>query len=519
MTEQPQSGYWLDRAVAEITKQHPKGEIIVSSGASPSGSYHVGHLREILTADALAWALRQTGRQARHIHFVDDFDVFRKVPAGAGEEFAEQMGKPLYLVSDPSGDCHPNYAEHFLAELLDIFDALGMEKNIQKASINYPAGKYTESITATLTHLAKVKKIITEVSGRQLPDGWAPVQILSNANRLDEWKYTGWDAKTHTINYVDTHGKHGHINYDTGRVKLDWRLDWPARWSIWGVQVEPFGRDHASKGGSYDTGSELVQEIFGSPAPYPVPYEFINRLGETKKMSASAGTGITPHEALAIMPPEILRYFVLRSKPDRLLYFDSGLGLYNLIEEYSKVETAVLAGQSHEFSEAYKIASGGTDLQTISSVPFSHMVSVYQAALGEFDQILEILERTGYEAAVKEQKEVLKREVEYVKNWLAKYAPDEVKFEVQKDLPKVDLSNEQLKFLNALADAIENAQDLTGQSLHDLIYDHVEIAGKPSDAFRAIYRVILNKDSGPKAGWFLASLDRNWLVKRLLFKA
>ena len=103
-----------------------------------------------------------------------------------------------------------------------------------------------------------------------------------------------------------------------------------------------------------------------------------------------------------------------------------------------------------------------------------------------------------------------------LKNWLEKYAPDSVKFHVQEVLPNVDLSHEAAEFLSKLADTIEAEKDLNGQGMHDAIYAAAEVAGmKTGQAFVALYRVILGQDSGPKAGWFLASLDREWLVRRL----
>ncbi|GAH15272.1 unnamed protein product, partial [marine sediment metagenome] len=33
--------------------------------------------------------------------------------------------------------------------------------------------------------------------------------------------------------------------------------------------------------------------------------------------------------------------------------------------------------------------------------------------------------------------------------------------------------------------------------------------------FSAIYIIFIGKDSGPQAGWFLTSLDRNFVIKRL----
>jgi lysyl-tRNA synthetase class 1 len=216
------------------------------------------------------------------------------------------------------------------------------------------------------------------------------------------------------------------------------------------------------------------------------------------------------------MPPEILRYFVLKSMPKRVLYFDSGLGVYNLIDEFSKIEAEVLAGGHPEFEQAYLVASAISSERTISTVPFSHLVSVYQAARGEAGAVKEILERTGYEAVVAEQWPVIQRELGFVSNWLAKYAPENVKFAVQDAMPDVDLTAEQRGFFAHLAKTVAAERNLNGQGMHDAIYAAAEAAGvKTSQAFVAIYRVILGQDKGPKAGWFLASLDHDWLVGRL----
>ena len=76
-TTAPTSRFWLDLAVQDILAHFPTGEVVISSGISPSASYHIGHFREIMTADALTWGIKQAGRKARHIHVVDNFDPLR----------------------------------------------------------------------------------------------------------------------------------------------------------------------------------------------------------------------------------------------------------------------------------------------------------------------------------------------------------------------------------------------------------------------------------------------------------
>src|SRR3954469_14166460 len=92
---------WLKAVLDEAERRSPEGEILVESGISPSGSYHMGYLREIITCDAIVAGLKHRGRQARHIHFVDDQDGFRKVPRGLPEEYSKYLGRPLFDMPAP----------------------------------------------------------------------------------------------------------------------------------------------------------------------------------------------------------------------------------------------------------------------------------------------------------------------------------------------------------------------------------------------------------------------------------
>ncbi len=511
----PASNYWLDQIVAQIMEARPDGEIVVESGHAPSGYYTVGTLREVLTASAIALRLNQLGRKAKHIDFVDDFDAFRKVPAGVPEEWKQYIGMPLYLVPDPTGK-HGSWAEWLTGEFYGALEQMGLDAEIRWAHEEYPAGRFTKHIELALEQMDKGRQIITDLSKRELPENWSPVQILSDANNLREWEFAGWDKARQVVKWRDQGGKTGEVPYDTGRVKLDWRFDWPARWDALGVDVEPFGRDHASSGGSYDTGAAIVKQIFGGEAPIPVPYDFINQVGETKKISKSAGNAMTAAGVLEIMPGEIVRYFILKSLPGRQLVFDSGLGLYRLIDEYAKVQQEVAAGGHPELEEAYRVAAAQTDQQTISSVPFGHLVQCYQAAGGDMAKTLMILTRTGYGEVVQRERAVIERELGLVANWLDKYAPESVKFSLQTELPKVELTDVQRVFLGKLADTLEHEPAKNGQAMHDAIYAAATAAEcKPTAAFVALYRVIIGKDAGPKAGWFLAELDHDWLIARL----
>ncbi len=527
-----ESNYWLNLAVRQIVQKYPEGDLVVSSGISPSASYHIGHFRETLTADALAWGLRQAGRKVIHKHVVDNFDPLRRRYDFLPEEYEQYVGWPICLLPDPFEKCideHKTYAEHFYREFEKYAVAMGVGGEKEEKAGNfvairsyeqlYASGKMAPQIEKVVDKSDLIRQIFKEVSNRDLREGWLPLQLLGPNKSFNELKFKSIDVAAKIIVGVDESEHEHSLDYTRGEVKLNWRLDWPARWQILGVQVEPFGvQEHGAAGSSYDTGVAFSEKVFGYPAPMPAaPYGNIHLLGDNTKMSSSKGNLITPEQALQIMPAEILRYFIVRSKPERTLYFDSGVGLFNLIDEFSQIQEALSKDLTHEFADAYYFATANTTAEkVISSVPFNHLVTAYQTARGDLSQVVDILARTGWKPADKAEEEVLGREIVFVSSWLERYAPDSIKFQIQPSLPKVQLSDTQRAFLGLLAAALDKEVIADGQKMHNEIYTASEGAKiKPAEAFEALYLVILNKKAGPKAGWFLASLEHEWLVKRL----
>jgi lysyl-tRNA synthetase class 1 len=325
---------WLNKIVDQLIERHPgDDEILIESGSAPSGTYHLGHLREFLTPEAIYLELKRRGRRARHIHFVDDLDALRKVPFNVAPDYEKYLGMPLCDIPAPDGSDR-SYADYFLEDVQKVCQILGIEVEFVRSYQKYRSGFDVEAIELVLNNLDKVRGAIQTSSNRKLDDDWVPIQILVSG-RFKNRKFLGIDTTAKTINYEDQDGRAASARYDLGEVKLDWRLDWPARWWILKVAVEPFGRDHSSAGSSYDTGVQLMHDVFRAEPPLPVPYDFINMVGDTKKMSASKGTGLSALEAAEIMPAEVLRYFVFRSPASKRLYFDPVNGLVQLMDEFA----------------------------------------------------------------------------------------------------------------------------------------------------------------------------------------
>ncbi len=508
---------WLDKVIDELIARHPEGDIVVSSGVSPSGTYHLGTLREVLTAEVIAVELERRGRDSRHLHIVDDLDVLRKIPVNIPEEFSKYLGKPLCDVPAPDGS-DQSYADYFLADLLTAAAKLKLKMEVVRAHEKYRAGFFVPVIEEALEKTATIRRILEEVSGRKLEEQWTPIQVLEDGF-LKNRQFVSIDTAAKTVQYIDKNGEQAAADYSAGDVKLSWRIDWPARWSLMHVNAEPFGRDHATKGGSYDTGEVIVREVFNAEAPYPVPYNFIMRSGQTKKMSKSAGDVITAADLLNILPPEIVWFFLLRYAPDKQLFFDEGETLLRLFDEFA--ELSAKTDKTTDEQQLLELCLYRVDEPTVSNVPFSHLVASYQAALRDTDKTLEIIARTEHATTVKEQGDIIRRELRFIDHWLDSSAPEDVRFAMVDKIDRTSFTEPETQFFASLAEAIDKApQDADGTWFHDTVYSLKASSGlEPKAMFQALYRLIIGKTSGPRAGWFLSILPRDWLIARLKLEA
>lgn len=507
---------WLNNIVDELIARHPEGEILIETGSAPSGTYHLGHLRELLTADAILLELRRRGREARHVQFVDDLDNLRKIPVNVPAEFEKYLGYPICDIPAPDGS-DQSYADYFLQGLIDACAMLGVDVEYVRAYKRWREGWFVPAIELALENIPKVRKVLEEVSGRKLDDTWSPIQIVEEG-RLKKRRFTSIDKQAKTIQYESADGLAVTVPYNTGLVKLDWRLDFPAHWFLQHVACEPSGRDHSTKGGSVETGEHICRDVYGAEPPLAVPYDFINLVGDTKKMSASKGTGLDAVESAAIMPPEVVRYFVLRAAPLKRLYFDPINGVVQLMDEFAALAAKPDKTESEE--QLLYICTHGQERKTVSRVPFSHLVASYQASLKDADKTLEVIKRTEYAQVAEEDAEIIKNELKFIDNWLEKRAPDEVKFALVENVDAGQFSEAERAFLEKLGDKVASAPaDADGAWFHDAIYELKDETGMgPKEMFTTLYRALIGKTSGPRAGWFLSILPRDWLLARLQFE-
>jgi lysyl-tRNA synthetase class 1 len=285
---------------------------------------HIGNLREVVTADVVFRALREH-RQDVKLHYVaDNFDPLRRVyPFLDASIYTPLQGKPISDIPCPCRE-HTSYADHFLQPFLETLKVLGICLTVYRGDQLYRSGRMNPLILAALMGRDRIAEILREMTGKQVAEDWSPFDPLCpTCGRITGTVVTAFSENDKTVDYRCDCGATGTVPM-AGGGKLTWRVDWPARWKLLGVTIEPFGKDHATAGGSYDTGKRIVKEIFEYDPPFPIPYEWISLRGRGD-MAASKGNVLSIEQMLNVVPPEVLRYLIVRTPPARSIQFDPGL--------------------------------------------------------------------------------------------------------------------------------------------------------------------------------------------------
>lgn len=501
MSEQ-RAQHWADEIAQGVLQNQTQH--LISTGITPSGDYHVGHLREVMTAEGVFRALKDQGAEVRFNYIADTMDPLRRVYDFLDSAmYADTVGKPLCDIPCPCGD-HASYADHFLEPFLQSMQKLGIELEVVYAHDLYRQGHLDAQILMALEQTETIKRIEREESRKEVADDWSPFNPLCAAcGRLSETRVTGFDAAAKTVSY-----RCGCGHEETAPVsqagKLTWRTDWPARWHALGVTIEPFGKDHASRGGSYDTGKRVIREVFGGEPPYPVPYEWLALRGQGD-MSSSKGNLVSIFNLTQTVPPEVARYMIFRAKPLRHIAFDPGLPLLNLVDEYDNVESGNRNQRAAELSLLEALPPLG--------IPFKHLVNLVQITDGDVDKITSILKRHNLPIP---GREVLHNRIAYAEYWVKNYAPPDVRLQLQYSLPAsvTELTSEQRGALGELANRLQPEMD--GDAIHTLVYSLTEGGAiEPKALFQAIYTAFLDQSRGPRVGWFLGSLEFDFVCTRL----
>ena len=202
----------------------------------------------------------------------DEYDRLRKVPKNVSDylgnnSFEQYIGCPYSDIPDPFGK-DESYAAHFEKEFMESLKKFGIEMEYRYQAKEYRSGRYAEYVIFALKNRGKIYDILdrhrTQEGSEEEREQYYPVSIFCPHCHKDFTKITSLSEDCTKAHYVCECGHEGDFDFTKDfNCKLQWKVDWPMRWMVEGVDFEPGGKDHASKNGSYDTAKDISREVFG----------------------------------------------------------------------------------------------------------------------------------------------------------------------------------------------------------------------------------------------------------------
>ncbi len=509
--------FWADKVADEIVASGKYKPYWVDDMKTPSGRVHVGALRGVVVHDLVYKALKNKGVDAHFTYVFEDHDPMDDIPSYLPrEKFEPYLGMPLFKIPSPE-EGFENYARYYASDFEKVFRAIGCEPEIIWTKDLYTSGRMNNVVEEVLDQAAEVRKIYEEMYDKKLADNWYPFQIYCpNCGKVSTTQVTGWDGKEVTYECVidkvpwtkgcGAKDKTSPFSSEKGIVgKLPWKVEWACKWKVIGISVEGAGKDHMSAGGSHDLASLICERVINYPVPYPIAYEWILIGG--RKMSSSKGVGFSASDALDILPPELIRFLMVHIKVNTQINFDPSEKdtIPNLFDDYQKAADAYFS----------RSASGGNKTNDDLSRVFelSQVGEIKKPPTVRFSVLAQWVQMPNMEDEIK--KEDLEEWAKYARVWIERFAPEELKFEIQKELPEgvKNLSSEQKETLKLIAGELDRVWD--AEEFQTGIYDIGKGLGlNGKQTFEAIYLSLIGKDHGPKAAWLILSLDSSFVKQR-----
>ena len=308
------------------------------------------------------------------------------------------------------------------------------------------------------------------------------------------------NVKNYEIEYECSCGFNEKIDYrKKGYVKMKWRVDWPARWHYEKVDFEPGGADHSAAGGSFETGKQIIKEVYNDIAPAYNLYEWITVKGiALKDFHSSKGNTMSIQEVEDIYEPEIIRYLFVSTRPNKAFQISFDNDVIKIYDEFDNLERNYFEGKATaQEKRIYELSVLKLEKTLKEKTSFRHLTTLVQIGktknLSKEDKI----------------------RVEKVKNWLDKYAEKEMKFQLQEEI-NVDLIPKEKNALLLLRDSLKHKKLKNSEELLNEFYNickEVDISAK--EFFQMTYKVLIKKTKGPRLADLILFVGKEKIIKLL----
>jgi lysyl-tRNA synthetase, class I len=479
--------HWSDDIVSDLLGRGSAH--VIETGTSISGIPHVGNASDIIRGDCVRKVLAECGVEAKLIWVSDDSDPFRKVPKGM-ESLGDYLGAPVKDLPDPHG-CHSGFVEHYANPFIEVLKDFGVEPVVYSATDLYREGAFNDEIKAAFDRRGEIIELLNMYRRDPFPDDWVPwTPICEKCGKISTTKVTGLEGTIVSYECVSAEvsggralgcGFSGRQDALWGMGKFPWRVEWAAKWHHFRVSCEPFGKDHASAGGSYETSKLISEKVFGWKAPVPVVYEFFTLNGA--KISSSRGNVITLSDWKDIAEPEVLKYFMYK-KINKARDINLSM-LPNLVDEYDQCERIYhkKEGGDEGLGRLYQLSQMGRPAYL--NVPYT-LCAVLSQVAGE-QELGQKAANMGYEGFDEGR---LGERVRLAGNWVRTHGPEYLRFEllgVEESRSRFrEIGGLERKTLREIIDEV--VKKPRPEVMHKRIYEIARSNNqKPQDIFKAIY--------------------------------
>ncbi len=535
--------HWSDEIAQRIIEKHPeKEEYVCAAGVSPSGSVHIGNFRDLATPLFVVKALQRRGKKARLLISWDEFDRCRKIPANVqavvGSDYDKYIGCPYVDIPDPWG-CHENYAKHFEEEFLKGIEPFGIELDCRYQADMYRSGKYNKDVIEAIQKRDEIFEILDSFKTKDMTKSeeerraehdaekaaYSPVSIFCPECHTDFTTITAFNEDGTEADYTCRCGHSGHFHFrDNFNCKLGWKVDWAMRWRYENVDFEPGGKDHSAPTGSYNNSKLIAKKVFGHDAPIYQGYEFIGIKGMTGKMSSSSGLNLTPETLLKLYQPEVLLWLYAKTDPVKAFDICFDDGILRQYFEFDKMLSDVREGKASEAIQdiMYLCQVPG---RTVETVPMSLLVQLGSIVNFNVPMLETVFEKIGTPYKAEQFADRLDR----AKFWLEQCAPDQVnRLRATRNWEVYNaLTEEEKKEIALLHDYIAKG-GYTLDELNAELYaipkavfgtemSDKELKGIQGTFFRTVYKLLIDKERGPRLYLFLFAIESEKYVGLLDF--
>ena len=290
------------------------------------------------------------------------------------------------------------------------------------------------------------------------------------------------------------------------------------RWGYYRVDFEPAGKDHHTRGGSYDTARKIAKakSIFNIAPPSTLTYGFIGIKGKGGAMASSTGEVISVDQLLAVYQPEVIRYLFASTRPIKEFSISFDIDVLKIYDDYDRCELQYFKSAHHNTSPAieknrrvYELSQVGAASPASSTlpvqIPFRHLCNLMQISEGNIDIALRIYEKSTHIELSSEAKDTLAVRAACAWHWVTQYAPERFRFRLlsaEEAAPPMQLDDSTAGALAAFRDRLHPR--ISETEIRSMIQEIVEAYNISAKAlFKSLYTLLFAKPYGPQLSSFI----------------